>query len=578
MMRKILTALSASVAISLAGCVTLNTAGPGGDAAMLDEVRAGTLELDCGAACSPLFIYQQTKLQQLYREQNWAELALTTAKTSYRRDITYFYLGVAAEGMQAWAAADRYYRMVGALASGKDTTAKCSAVRAMCGDFKFPRDIVERLQLVSSKLGREALSPRELAGVSTALQRPGVGDYIPEAPQALLEQYAARRLLAGSTGARRDQAFGDQLLEVLEPVHAHVERGVTSIWQGSVKRLNDRLLNQPEETRLALGMWVELREYDRASQTIALRYPLHAPNHTPNLGSEIYRGESPRDAPYRDFSLRGSTCVWENRSRGAQPGYLAHDTPQAYFLVLTLCQQRPSEPWRNAAITAHNAELPPLVQLSLPEGGLWPRARVSQARVDGLLRGVGSQRLVWAELVFDLRAVGSLDRGPFLASDTLPRMRTGMVAAIMPRALLLWERPPQPQQPGQLVGFAGDISSDAEAPRGRLPRALVQDRDYSALPLPVIAKRAPPQPVLPASAGRAGPSAAEQPRVAVPAALQPAPLPGPGGAGNARSAPEATPAARRTPAPTRPPAAPRQARAAADGDEEDWVEPPPARR
>jgi hypothetical protein len=578
LMRKIVQGLAALAgALLLSGCVTMNTAGPGGEAALLEQVRAGTTELDCGIACMPLFAFQQSKLQQLYREQNWDELALTTAKTSYRRDITYFYLGLAAEGMQAWAAADRYYRMAGALATGQDSTGKCASVKNMCAGFKFPQDIVARLRGVSAKLGRAPVSAQELQSINTDLKRPGEDDLMPEAPQALLEQYAARRLIAGSSGAR-EQAFHNQLLEIMEPVHAHVERGVASIWNRSVARLNQRLVTQPEESRLTLGMWVQLAEYDRASQSFGVRYPLFSENQAPLLTNDIYRGESPRKGPNRDYSQRGTTCVWENR--GNQPRYLSPDAPQPYFLVLTLCQQRPTQPWRNAAITANNAELPPLTQLTLPEGGLWPRVNMSQERANQLLRGIGPQRLVWAELVFDLRAVGSLDRGPFLAQDTLGKMRTGMVAAIMPRALFLWQTAPEPPKPGLMIGFAGDVVVGESVPRARLPRTLVADRNYDGLPVPVIANRAPAPPaggrvtVLPSTDGSG---------VYVPSALQPAPLPGSAGASRSSAAP-ATPTTRSStaapvprPATTPTPSAPARANSAKD-DDEDWVEPPPAKR
>jgi hypothetical protein len=579
MMRRILTRLSALLPLALAGCVTMNSVTPGGEAALLDEVRAGTAELDCGIACMPLFAYQQRKLEQLAREQNWPELALTTAKTSYRRDITYFYLGLAAEGMQAWAAADRYYRMAGALATGKDSTGKCASVKNMCAGFKFPQDIVARLRGVSAKLGRAPVSAQELQTVGTELRRPGEDDFMPEAPQVLLEQYAARRLIAGGSGqGARDQAFHNQLLEIMEPVRAHVERGVASIWNSSVQRLNQRLVTQPEEPRMTLGMWVQLAEYDRASQSFGVRYPLFSANQPPLLTNDIYRGESPRKGPNRDYSQRGTTCVWENR--GNQPRYLSPDAPQPYFLVLTLCQQRPTQPWRNAAITANNAELPPLTQLTLPEGGLWPRVNMSQARADQLLRSVGPQRLVWAELVFDLRAVGSLDRGPFLAQDTLGKMRTGMVAAIMPRALFLWQTAPEPPKPGLMIGFAGDVVVGESVPRARLPRMLVADRSYDGLPVPVIANRAPAPPaggrvtVLPSTDGSG---------VYVPSALHPAPLPGAPGAGRASTPPAtattrsstAAPVPRPATSPT--PSAPARANSAKD-DDEDWVEPPPAKR
>jgi hypothetical protein len=117
-------------------------------------------------------------------------------------------------------------------------------------------------------------------------------------------------------------------------------------------------------------------------------------------------------------------------------------------------------------------------------------------------------------------------------------------------------------------------------PRARLPRTLVADRNYDGLPVPVIANRAPAPPaggrvtVLPSTDGSG---------VYVPSALQPAPLPGSAGASRSSAAP-ATPTTRSStaapvprPATTPTPSAPARANSAKD-DDEDWVEPPPAKR
>lgn len=552
-------ALAALSALVLAGCAAPNAVPPGGEAQLLADIKAGTVQLDCGLACAPLYMFSQTRLQQLYRAQNWPELALATAKTSYRRDIAYFYLGVAAQGMGAWAAADRYYRMAGALATGNDATAKCSTVTNLCAGFSFPYDIVTRLKVVSAALGRAPVAAQQLRNVDTGLYRPGEADYIPEAPQALLSQYAARRLFGPASGQpQRDQEFNNQLLEQLDPQAAQTTRGNEIARPRAIQALVQRLGNQVAEPRLVLGLWVQLRDYDVASQSFELRYPLHSRSRAPQLNQGVYGGESPRSGPFYGYSTRGSTCVWEN------PGtadYARPDEAEPYFLLLTLCQQRPNPQWRPSGLQPQSAELPPLTQLTLPEGGLWPRLRVPEARADALLRKLQRNRQVWAELVFDVRAIGALNSGPFPARETLEQKRPGMVAAIMPRALFVWETPPEPNRAGQLLAVAGDVPGQAPIPEGRLPRTLVADRSYEGLPVPAIAE-------LPASGAAAARGARAGAALKLPPSMTPAPLPG----GRNNGANGAAPA----PAPT---AAQRPAKPAAKVEEDEtWVEPPPARR
>ncbi|CAM4013300.1 hypothetical protein [Roseateles saccharophilus] len=543
--------LCAPLAFVLVGCTAPNAVPPGGEAQLLANIKAGTVQMDCGLACMPIYAINQTRLQQLYRSQDWPGLALATAKTSYRRDIAYFYLGVAAEGMQAWAAADRYYRMAGALATGNDATARCSSVQNMCAGFHFPQDIVARLRGVSAQLGRAPVSAQQLGKVGTGLDRPGEADFIPEAPQALLSQYAAQRLFGPASGnARRDQDFQNQLLEQMDPQVAQSTRGNEIARPRAIQALVQRLGNQVAEPRLVLGLWVQLLDYDLATQSFAVRYPLFSRSRQPRLNTGVYGGESPRSGP-RGYTGRGSVCVWENY--GGE--YVRPDEVAPYFLLLTLCQQRPNPQWRAGTPQPGNAELPPTMQLILPgvsNAGLWPRLRVDETRADALLHRINPDRLVWAELVFDVRALGALNAGPFPQREVVDLHRPGMAAAIMPRALLVWETPPESNRAGQLLAVAGDVAGQGPQPDGRLPRSLVADRSYDGLPEPVIVD--PSASNAPASAASARSS--NRGPISVPAAMKPAPLPT-----------AATPVPRQTP----------KATTHAD-DDEAWVEPPPAKR
>lgn len=546
----------------LAGCATPNANVAGGDPQLLEDVKAGTVQLDCSLACTASYIFGQQRMQQALRERDWPTLALVVAKSSYRRDIAYYYLGMAAEGMEAWAAADRYYRMAGALATGNDPSAKCANVQNLCAGFSFPRDIVTRLRAVSQVLGRAPVAANELKDVGTQMHRPGAADYLPNASEMLLQQYAARRLSGPGTGnARRDQAFANQLLEQLDPVTAQATAGNEIARPRALRALSDRLGNQPQEQRQVLGMWVQLRDYDLASQSFELRYPMYSRSRPPAFTPAVYSGASERQAPWSGYSSRGTPCVWERKGTASSaPDQVRPDDGDPYFALLLLCSQpsdgRPPSPRLDVA----TAELPPYAVLQPARGALWPRLRVAESRAEAMVRQMGSARLAWAELVFDVRATGGYSDGPFGNREVLEQRRAGMTVAIMPRALVVWEVAPDPRRGGKVLAIAGDLPAQALALQGRLTRDLVPDRSYDGQPEPVIGEAAVPAP------GAAAVASTERGRAT---------------ARQASGAPGAAPAGRPALSSTasRPGSAgsAKAARPAGD-DDEDWVEPPPARR
>lgn len=556
MMQALLTRFAPLLAALLAGCAAPNAVPPGGEKQLLEDIKAGSVQLDCGLACMPIYLINQPRIQQALRNKDWPEMGLLVAKSSYRRDISYFYLGAAAEGMGALAAADRYYRMAGALATGSDPNGKCASVQNLCGGFSFPRDIVTRLKAVSQALGRVPLAAAELKGVDTQLHRTGAADYIPDAPEMLLQQYAARRLFGpGSGNPRRDQAFASQLLEQLDPAAAQATAGNEIARPRALRALSDRLGNQVQEPRQVLGLWVQLRDYDLGSQSFELRYPMFSRARPPAFTTAVYGGASERQGPWSGYASRGTACVWERGNMAGAGDYLRPDDGDPYFALLLLCNQHPDGKPAPARLDAGSAELPPYAVLQPPRGGLWPRLRVPEARAEAMVRQMGRERLAWAELVFDVRATGGHHDGPFGAREVLEQRRPGMTVAMMPRALVVWETPPDPRRGGKVLAVAGDLPAQALALQGRLTRELVPDRSYEGQPEPVIADVAAPAPAT-------APAAAERSRPAA----RPAPAP------VARPAPP-PPAAR--PAP--PPVAAKPAKPK-DDDDEDWVEPPPARR
>ena len=592
MIQGLLTRAGALLVVALAGCATPNTVQPGGEKQLLEDIKAGTVQLDCGLACMPVYMFSQSRIQRHLRETDWPGLGLTVAQTSYRLDIAYFYLGMSAEGMKAWAAADRYYRMAGALATGKDPNAKCASVKNLCGGLSFPRDIVTRLRSVSTAMGRAPVTTQELRTAAVEPPRPAavMDGPIADAPQALLAQYAARRLFGEGTGdPRRDQAFREQLLEVLEPAAAQASAGNEIARPRAIQALTDRLGNQVVEQRLVLGMWVQLRDYDTATQSFELRYPLYSRSRPPVFTNALYGGKSERSAPSRAYSSQGTACVWERGTR--TPEYLPADEAGAYFALMLLCGQSLDSRARPDRLDARTAEVPPYAVLQPTPRGLWPRLNVEVGRAEAMVRQMGAGRLAWAELVFDVRAVGALSNGPFVAKAVLEQRAPGMVVAMQPRALVVWQDAPDPRKPGKVLATAGDLPAQAMALQGRVPRSWVPERSYEGQPEPVIADFGLPAGAVPSTpqtgaggdrgTGRGGRVVSRPtPTVEVSPEMKPVPLPRGDATGGA-------PATRQTPAPARPAAPPAPTRPAPatpakpakddDGDE-DWVEPPPARR
>jgi hypothetical protein len=527
--------------LALAGCAAPPLP-QGGESQLLDDVKAGKVQLDCGVSCSATYFFNAQTLWGHYRAGNWPALAVATAKTGFRRDLTYFFLGAAAEGMQAWAAADRYYRMAGALATGSDINNKCSSVQNMCGGLVFPRDISNHLRVVAQHLGPQQADGGNPRRASAApLGAAASAELIPDAPQALLAQYAATRLfgLAGHNPAR-DQEFASQLLDVLDPAAAQDTRGNEIARPRAIAALKDRLGNQVAESRVVLGTWVQLRAYDLASHSFELRYPLHTRARLPQFTEGLYSANSTRQAGAQGYTARGSACIHDNLGNDFNRG----DEAESYFVLMAVCQQHPGPRDRHAGINPTLAEVPPFLLLVPPRDGLWPRLNVEEARADGMVRKMSATRMAWAELVLDLRSVASLSDGPFDTRDPVARRRPGMVVSVVPRALVVWETPPESNRAGRVLGIAGEVNPQvASQLTGRLPRALVADRNYDGVPEPSLDL-----------AGFANPTR--------PAAVRPVP-------------PRPTPAtAANTPATA---ANPPKAKPATDSGDA-WIDPPPARR
>ena len=105
------------LALLLAACATRRDSAtdPVGRYEVSKELESGQLRLDCDWACTASWGGARSKAAGLYASQLWGDLAAEVVRVGYGSDLTYFYLGRAAEGLGRNAAAAVYYRL--ALAS-----------------------------------------------------------------------------------------------------------------------------------------------------------------------------------------------------------------------------------------------------------------------------------------------------------------------------------------------------------------------------------------------------------------------------------------------------------------------------
>lgn len=529
-MKKFLRLLAVLLGASLlAACVTPGRVSNTQDSELRARFGAGGAILECGSACTPLFSANQQRIQQLLRERDWDGLALAVMRIDWRQDISYFLLGTAAEGKKQYAAADRYYRMAGALANGRNKGDQCATSRHLCLGFNLPADVAPRL----NALAQQVQSP-------VVVQATPPIEWIPDAPQALLGQYALKRLMsAGSETSSRDVQFREDLLRVFEPVLAEQTRGNEIARPRAIAALVDRLGNQVTETRLTLGMFVQLKNYDLRKQSFEIHYPLHTRQNRQgyqHLGWSIYSGRSQQSAPWVGYSSSGTTCVFEQDQI-----YVPASRADAYFAMLTMCHPHPSIRREQGVLDTLRAELPPVFNLNLPGNSLWQRVAMANDDAEALIRRLSPSRQVWAELVFDVRAITQTYSGPFAARQVIEQKAPpALTIDIQPRALVMWEPGAYNSGgPGRFIGALGDVQEAVVASSGRLPTTLVADREY-----------------LPSAA-------VEQPAASAPATV---------------SAPTTTtPARSRTTTPASRPASSSKVNPQ-PVDEDRWVEPPAAKR
>lgn len=118
--------------LGLAACAPVQTMSPEFRAQTLNGLRSGTINLDCGASCAWGWVNERERMRAFDAAGDWESLALRVAQVGYQKDLAYYYLGRAAEGLGYREAALAYYGDSYTLATGSQPGAQCRQVAGGC--------------------------------------------------------------------------------------------------------------------------------------------------------------------------------------------------------------------------------------------------------------------------------------------------------------------------------------------------------------------------------------------------------------------------------------------------------------
>ena len=126
------------IATFASACLKTSSSGvtlaSGGRIELSDNFRSGEAKLECQMRCAFAWGLERQHAKGLYNARAWRELALQVLDIGYGDDLSYYYLGKAAEGLGYDRAAEIYYRL------SRDATLKCTDIYGDCYGFVFPRD------------------------------------------------------------------------------------------------------------------------------------------------------------------------------------------------------------------------------------------------------------------------------------------------------------------------------------------------------------------------------------------------------------------------------------------------------
>jgi hypothetical protein len=131
------------VALALSGCAAPSPPMPESEAIAL--LRSGRQLLRCHEACLPAWQEAEPKAELLARSRSWGPLAALVLDVDYQDDLTFYYLGRAAEGLGFASAAASFYAQSVQLSG---TSASCTSLSRQCGGVSLPQAAASRLAML----------------------------------------------------------------------------------------------------------------------------------------------------------------------------------------------------------------------------------------------------------------------------------------------------------------------------------------------------------------------------------------------------------------------------------------------
>jgi len=276
----------------------------------------------------------------------------------------------------------------------------------------------------------------------------------------------------------RERLFENQVLEFMDRQAAEASRGNEIARPRAIVALKAALARRPVVKELAIGFYVQLKDYDAASQSFQIRYPEYYGVNQLNLGSGVFRGASLRSAPYSGYTPWGTTCVWE-------PGneFPRSDLGSGFFVALPLCTPHADPKAVPYQGNARENELPTFVFLRPPANALWSRLPMDQINAEAVIREIGPSRSVWAELVFDVEKVTPVFGGPFDPNNVYTTKQPALDILIQPRVMFLWTVA-NGQGSLKSIGFLGDGVNAGGALNERVSSSMVASHAVHLSPTP----------------------------------------------------------------------------------------------
>ncbi|GEM_PF-1975520 len=129
------------------------TSGRTGRIELSDAFKNGDARLGCQMQCAVTWGLYRDRAKALYNARAWNDLATNVLRIGYADDLSYFYLGKAAEGLGHYRAAENYYRL------SRAAPLKCVDIFGDCYGFVFPRDARTAAPAIASNKPPEVKRP-----------------------------------------------------------------------------------------------------------------------------------------------------------------------------------------------------------------------------------------------------------------------------------------------------------------------------------------------------------------------------------------------------------------------------------